>query len=158
MSPKIGTSVSVKHYLPASLRPLDLVRMAANVLEAQGLHVALDGTHGVGRNAVTGGWASDRRRAQVSLFGAICLVLQPSQSSEIDAGVAEALNMSPPWVTGLGHGFAGEADAAWLERFDRRLYLAGLRAGHLLFGELTKECADCGERRGRGDELCPVCG
>jgi hypothetical protein len=156
LSPKIGTSVGVRAYLSPSLRPLDLVRMAANVVEAQGLHVAIDGEHGVQRDAA--GWAAERRRKQVSLFGAICLVLQPTGSSEVEAGAAEALNTSPTWVTGLAHGFAGEVDGSWLERFDRGLYLEGLRAGHLIFGEITRECPSCGGRRGRADEECAACG
>lgn len=157
MSPKIGTSIGVMHYLPASLRPIDLVRMAVNVVESQGLHVALTGDHGV-RRIVSGGWTAEGRRAQVSLFGALCLVLQPPRSSEVDAGAVEALRSSPTWATGLAHGFAGEVEGSWLERFDRRLYLEGLRAGHLIFGEVTKECAACGVRRGRADGECQACG
>jgi hypothetical protein len=159
LSPKIGLSVDLRPYAAASMRPLDRVRMAVNVVESDGKRIALDGTHGVGRHGMTGGWIADglQRPRRVSLLGAICLVFQPPEATVVEAGVAEALEMPEDWVAGLADGFVGEINVAHLVHKSRARYEVGLRAGHLLFGEVTIECAECGTRRYRRDDRCSAC-
>lgn len=159
MSPKIGIKVDISPYAAASMRPIDRVRMAVNVVESDGKRIALDGTHGVGRGSITGNWVADglQRPRRVSLLGAICLVMQPPIATVVEDGVVEALEMPADWVAGLADGFVGEINVALLGRVTRDRYEVGLRAGHLLFAEVTVECAECGERRYRRDERCPAC-
>lgn len=159
MSPKIGIAFDARPYAAHSLRPLDRARMAVNVVESQGMRIALDGEHGVGRHGLTGGWVADGRQhpRRVSLLGAICIVCQPPMSLAVEEGVAEALETSEDWVAGLAHGFLGEVDNEQLRRPSRELYLVGVRAGHLLFAETTVECTACGTRRYRQDGPCRIC-
>jgi hypothetical protein len=159
LSPKIGIRVDVGAYVAASMRPVDRVRMAVNVVESQGKYIALDGEHGVDRHGMTGGWVANGRQhpRRVSLLGAICLVFQPPQALAVEEGAAEALEVSETWVAGLADGFLGEISVAHLARPSRELYKVGLRAGHLLFAEVTSECAECGARRYRRDDRCAVC-
>lgn len=159
MSPKIGMALDARPYVARSLRPIDQVRMVANVVESQGMRVALDGEHGVGRHRITGGWIADGpyRPRRVSLLGAVCLVMQPPMSLTVEDGALEALDVSEGWLTGLWHGFHNEADVLLLGGPCRALYLDGVRAGHLLFAEMTIECEACGERRHRSDVVCRGC-
>jgi hypothetical protein len=156
LSPKIGLVIDARPYAAASLRPIDKARMAVNVVESQGMRIALDGEHGVGRNGMTGGWVADGRQRprRVSLLGAICVVMQPMMALACEEGAAEALEVSEDWVAGLADGFLGEINSDQLRRPSRELYLVGVRAGHLLFAEVTVECAECGMRRYRRDERC----
>jgi hypothetical protein len=159
LSPKIGIVVDARPYLPASMRSIDRVRMAVNVVESQGKAIALDGEHGVDRHGMTGGWVANGRQhpRRVSLLGAICIVFQPPQALAVEEGAAEALEVSAAWVAGLADGFVGEVTVPHLTKLNRELYKVGLRAGHLLFAEVTVECPECGARRYRRDERCSVC-
>ena len=156
MSPKIGIVVDVRPYAAASGRPIDRARVAVNVVESQGMRIALEGDHGVSRG-FTGGWSADGRQhpRRLSLLGAICFVFQPLGGGDVvEDGAVEALETSRDWVIGLADGFRGDISVPQLAFPSRRLYEVGLRAGHLIFAEVTVECAECGERRYRRDEHC----
>jgi hypothetical protein len=152
-------SINVRDYAATSLRPIDRVRMAVNVVTSQGMRIAIDGVHGVGRHGMTGGWIADGRQhpRRVSLLGAVCLVCQPIEALVVEEGVAEALDVHEIWVQGVADGFLGEVNDRALRLPTRELYLVGLRAGHLLFAEVTVECAECGTRRALGDGECALC-
>jgi hypothetical protein len=161
MSPKIGIVIDTRGYImPSSLRPLDRLRAACNVAETEGKRIRFDGAHGVARHSVTGGWFAlntlDPRR--VSPLGAALLVAQPNRKDDdIIAATAEALNASVDWVWGMWDGFENVVQTGRLQGPSKDVYQYGLRAGHLLFGELTVECIECGERRYRRDLTCHTC-
>jgi hypothetical protein len=166
VSPKIGILIDTRKYAAASLRPLDRARMAVNVVESQGMRVALDlDDHGV-RSVIGGGWVAASRYSprRVSVLGAICIVFQPSLrtplttiASDLEPAAATALDVAPVWLAGMRDGLDGQADAGPLGDLRRALYLDGLRAGHLLFAELTVECSECGGRRYHREQRCSAC-
>ena len=160
MSPKIGMRFKVGGYATVTRRPLDRARVAVNVVEAQGMRVVLDGEHGVGQHAITRGWVAEgpHHPRRVSILGAVCLAWQPQEGPTVEAGALEALDVSPDWLRGLWDGFHAGADVEQLTGPSRELYLDGLRAGHLLFAELTTECRECGKRRHKNAPICRGCG
>lgn len=160
VSPRISTRLNAGVFLVPSRRPLDRVRVAVNVVESQGMRVDLGGEHGVGQHSVTRAWIADSayRPRRLSILGALCYVNQPQAGPDLEHGACEVLeDASPDWVRGLWDGFHGGADLALLAGPSRELYLDGLRAGHLVFAEITVECPECGERRHRRDEICRGC-
>lgn len=159
MSPKIGMKLDARPYAATSLRPLDRVRMAINVVESQGMRVTLDDDHGVGRHKITGGWIADGpyRPRRVSLLGAICLALQPMSGDTVEGGAACALEVSADWLWGLWDGFQNGVQVSILQGPAGELYLDALRGGHMVFAEVTTECPECGERRHRREHECHAC-
>lgn len=160
MSPRIGTTLVLGPHaqLAAARRPIDRVRAAVAVVEGQGIHVRAGAEHNVGKHEVTHGWVIDRpRRRSVSIVGAICLAMQPVDGDEVEDAAASALECSADWLSGLRDGWEGDAQTTLLDGASRSLYLDGVRAGHLLFGEVTIECEACGARRYRVGPRC-ACG
>lgn len=161
MSPRIGMGLGLWPFAEAAsaMRPLDRARAAVLVVEAQGIRVAVGEEHNVGKHEVTHGWVIDRPQLRtVSLVGAICLALQPVDGDEVEDGAAAALECSVDWLAGLRDGWESDAQTTLLTGASRELYLDGVRAGHLLFGEMTVECRECGERRYVRVESCLACG
>lgn len=163
----IGLVVDVGKFLPRSTRPRDQLRAAIEIVEAQGVHLCVGGCdeHGVYRHPVTGGWAVDcpKHPRLVTLAGAVCLAFQPQGMGEFSRDVIEmaasTLDTSADWIRGLLDGWECEARPTILAGPTRRLYLDGVRAGHLLFGEFTIECPSCGTHRYRKERDCRrLCG
>lgn len=159
MSPKIGLLLDVRSSAALGLRPIDRVRMAIAVCEAGGMKVALDGSHGVVRHRITGNWIARGPwiPPRVGPLGAVCVVDQPMAGDDVEAGAAEALEVSGDWLRGLRDGFEGEACVDLITGPSRELYLDGVRSGHIIFAEVTVECRECGTRRHRRDERCSDC-
>lgn len=147
MSPKIGVGLDIAGVAPRSDRPADKIRAALQLVRAQGFRLAL-GEDGVGRDVRTGGWVADSpyRPRRVGLAGAICLALQPLEGRQADEGAAAALDVSWDWLLGVLDGWDGEAQTTLLEAASRALYLDGIRTGHVLFAECSRECDRCGAR------------
>lgn len=162
MSPKIGTTVGLAPFAQAAeaATPIDLVRAAVRICEAQGIRVGAAASigHNVGRHEITRGWVVDGPRRVISLAGAVCVALQPLDGEEVEDAAAIALEASWPWLCGLWDGWEGDAQTTMLTGMARPLYLDGVRAGHLLFGEMTVACARCGLRRFTADAVCGNCG
>lgn len=157
VSPRISAGIDITGWVPRSLRPLDRVRAAVAIVEAQGLKLSLQREHGVGRHQVTGSWVAEGpyRPRRVSLAAAVCLVLQP-EGLEPEDGAAAALDVAAEWVSGMLDGWDGDAHVEPLQGAAREHYLDGLRAGHVLFAELTSECGGCGGRS-YGKDSCRAC-
>lgn len=158
LSPKIGMGVNVSGWAPRTARAIDRLRATVATIEGQGMKLSVQREHGVGRHAATGGWVADGpyRPRRVSLAGAVCLALQPPQGLGPEDGAASALDVAPEWMLGVLDGWDGEAQVEPLQGAAREHYLDGLRAGHLIFAELTAECQGCGTRLYRQDS-CRAC-
>jgi hypothetical protein len=153
--------LDVGAWTPRSQRPIDKLRAAVRAVEDQGLRICLDCDHGVGRHAVTGGWVADTpyRPRRVSLAGAVCLVLQPAQGLVVEEAAAAALDVAWEWFLGALDGWQADpyGQASALVGASREHYRDGLRAGGVLFAELTIECSACGARRYHQDPKCGAC-
>lgn len=149
MSPKITTSISLVGLAPASDRPLDILRAAFRMALEQGLRVRAQEEPGV-ELAIGGAWRATHHRREVNLVGAVAMALQPIPTSKEegpDVAAARALGVTWMWVLGAVDGWACDPNAQLLTGADRDAYLVGLRAGGLLFAEMTIECPVCEKRR-----------
>jgi len=156
LSPKSIASVSLLGLTPASDRPLDILRAAFRLALQQGLRVRAQEEPGV-ELAMGGAWRATHHRREVNLVGAVAMALQPiptSREEGADVAVARALGVTWTWVLGAVDGWGCDPNAQLLTGPDREAYLDGVRAGGLLYAEMTIDCPACETRRLPVDDDC----
>lgn len=161
MSPRIGTTITLAQLVPASDRPLDILRAACRIAIAQGLRIRAQEESGVALAELGVGWRTTHHRREVNLAGAVVMARQPeplSREDQADVVAARVLDVTWMWVLGAVDGWSNEPNPQLLTGVDRDVYLLGVRAGGLVFAELTIECPCCGDRRLPLDDDCSCTG